>query len=188
MQFMISHNKSGFKDTSNFRMTEFVRLKKDTQLQKKDRKITQPPPPTKRPPPPPKIQMQKQKVNMVQPKMDMPNLDIPLQTERFKGSVMGNLSIGADKISTNIIPLVRTPPRYPVRAANRRIQGWVKVEFTITKTGTVSNAIIVEAQPPNTFDRAALTAIRKWKFKEKIIDGEAIEQRALQILEFKLSR
>jgi len=188
MQMMISNNQQGFEKTENIQMTEFVRLKRDTKLQTKDRNIPDEPPPEKRPPPP---KMQMQQVHVTQnnvPQMDMPNLDIPLQTSRFNGSALMGIQVGTGGISTNVIPLVRIPPRYPMRAANRRVEGWVKVEFTITTEGTVKDAVVIEAHPSKVFDRAALQAIKRWKFKAKIIGGEAFEQRAVQVLQFKLSK
>ncbi len=191
MQLMISNNQQGFKTTDNLQMTEFVRLKRETKLQKKDRKIPDEPPPEKRPPPP---KMQMQQVHMTKanvPQMNIPNLDIPLQTGAFSGSLITGVQMGVGeigKISTNLIPLSRIPPRYPMRAANRRIEGWVKIEFTITEQGTVKDAVVVDAQPKKIFNRAALQAIKRWKFKAKIIDGETFEQRAVQKLEFKLSK
>ena len=185
---MISNNQQGFEKTENLQMTEFVRLKRETKLQTKDRKMPEEPPPEKRPPPP---RMQMQQVHVTQnnlPQMDMPMLDIPLQTSQFSGSLIGDMQLGAGKISTNVIPLVRIPPRYPRRAANRGIEGWVKIEFTITGQGTVKDAVVVKAQPGNTFNRAALQAIKRWKFKAKVIDGETFEQRAVQVLQFKLSK
>jgi len=188
MQTMISNNQQGFEKTENLQMTEFVRLKRETKLQTKDRKVPDEPPPEKRPPPP-KIQMQQVHVTQNNlPQIDMPALDIPLQTSQFSGSLMGGVQLGVGTISTNVIPLVRIPPRYPMRAANRGIEGWVKIEFTITEQGTVKDAVIVDAQPGKTFNRAALQAIKRWKFKAKIIGGEAFEQRAVQVLQFKLSK
>jgi protein TonB len=189
MQTMISNNQQGFEKTENLYMTEFVRLKRETKLQTKDRKVPDEPPPEKRPPPP-KMQMQQVQVTQNNlPQMDMPNLDIPLQTDKFSGSLISGVQLGVGKISTNVFPLlVRIPPRYPMRAANRGIEGWVKIEFTITEEGTVKDAIVVDAQPGKTFDRAALKAIKRWKFKAKVIDGETFEQRAVQVLQFKLSK
>ncbi|HEY8036788.1 MAG TPA: energy transducer TonB [Methylobacter sp.] len=92
------------------------------------------------------------------------------------------------RISTGVIPLERIPPKYPARAADRHIEGWVKIEFTITTSGEVENAVVVEAEPAETFDDAALKAINQWKFKEKIVNGVAVEQRAVQTLQFKLTR
>jgi protein TonB len=188
MQFMIMNNQQGFKKTNNLKMVEFVRLKRETQLQTKDRKIPDKPPPKKQPPPPTMQVAQTSISQQKTPELAMPNLDLPLQTSRFSGPVIGGLQMGKGKISTNLIPLVRIPPRYPMRAQSRRIEGWVKVEFTITETGTVKNAKVVESQPSTVFDRAALKAIARWKFKPKSIDGAAIEQRAVQILQFKLAK
>ncbi len=182
------NNQQGFKKTDNLKMVEFVRLKRETQLQTKDRKIPDKPPPKKQPPPP-TMQVAQTSVSQHKiPDMAMPNLDLPLQTSRFSGPVVGGLQMGKGKISTNLIPLVRIPPRYPMRAQSRRIEGWVKVEFTITASGGVKNAKVVESQPSTVFDRAALKAIARWKFKPKIMDGAAIEQRAVQILQFKLAK
>jgi protein TonB len=92
------------------------------------------------------------------------------------------------KISTGVIPLERVPPVYPTRAVNRHIEGWVKIEFTITTSGTVEDAVVVMAEPTEIFDDAALKAINQWKFKEKIVNGVAVEQRAVQTLQFKLTK
>lgn len=185
---MISNNQQSFKKTDNLQMTEFIRLKRETKLQMKDRHIPDEPKPEKRPPPPSMVMQQVHVTQNVTPQMNMPKLDIPLQTKSFNGSSIQGIQLGTGGISTNVIPLVRVPPRYPMRAANRRIEGWVKIEFTITETGIVKDAVVIDSQPNRTFDRAALKAIKRWKFKAKIIGGEAFEQRAIQVLQFKLSK
>ncbi len=100
----------------------------------------------------------------------------------------GHGSDASKTVVSGVVPLVRVPPKYPVRAANRHIEGWVKVEFTIQTDGSVDNAAVVAAEPENIFDDAALTAISKWKFKEKIVNGVAVPQRAVQKLQFKLEQ
>ncbi len=190
MQYMISNNQQGLKKTDTLHMSEFVRLKRDTQIQSKDRLVPEKPKPQKRPVQP-KMQMHNATISQTTvPDMDMPNLDIPLQTNSFNASVLTGVQVGvgSGKLSTNVIPLVRIPPTYPMRAANRRIEGWVKIEFTITTEGTVKDAVVVGSQPGSIFNRAALKAIMRWKFKPHVIAGEAYEQRAVQTLEFKLSR
>jgi protein TonB len=92
------------------------------------------------------------------------------------------------RISTGVVPLERVPPKYPARAASRHIEGWVKIEFTITTNGEVENAVVVESDPPEIFDDAALKAINQWTFKEKTVNGVAVEQRAVQTLQFKLTQ
>jgi protein TonB len=84
--------------------------------------------------------------------------------------------------------MLRVQPKYPARALNRRIEGWVKVEFTVRADGSVGDATVVSAEPDAVFNEAALTAIGKWKFKEKIVNGVAVPQRAVQKLQFKLTQ
>lgn len=177
------------------KMVEFVRLKRETTLDKKQRSLPDEPPPEDRPPPPKMPLQQVQQVTTKAPDFDMPNLDIPLQSARFEGSLLNGLKAGAGaikadgiKFSNDIIPLVRVKPMYPMRAASRRIEGWVKVEFTITETGAVRDPKVIASKPNRIFDRAATKAILKWKFKPKVIEGRAVQQRATQTLEFKLNK
>ncbi len=48
--------------------------------------------------------------------------------------------------------------------------------FTITRVGTVDDARILRSDPPYVFDRAALQAIRKWRYNPKVEDGKAVER------------
>jgi protein TonB len=66
-------------------------------------------------------------------------------------------------------------------------EGWVKVAFTITARGTVTDAVVVESKPRRLFNRSALTAIRKWRFKPQVVDGKPVPVRATQVIEFKLA-
>jgi protein TonB len=99
---------------------------------------------------------------------------------------VGAADANTKTVISGVVPLVRVPPKYPMRAANRQIEGWVKIEFTISTTGTVTDAVVVDAQPADVFDDTALDAIKKWKFKEKLVNGVAVTQRAVQVLQFKL--
>ena len=65
-------------------------------------------------------------------------------------------------------------------------EGKVTIEFTISPSGAVINPMIINADPPEIFNAAALEAIQKWKFKPKIVDGKPTEQRAIQTIKFKL--
>ena len=48
------------------------------------------------------------------------------------------------------------PPNYPARARERGTEGWVDLEFTVSKDGTTRDAVVRAAEPTGTFDRAAL--------------------------------
>jgi periplasmic protein TonB len=77
------------------------------------------------------------------------------------------------------IPLVRIPPDYPPGA---NIEGWVKVQFSITAAGTVRDAFVVDARPKGVFDNAALKAIARWRYSPKVDGGVAVERVGLQTL------
>jgi protein TonB len=88
----------------------------------------------------------------------------------------------------DVIPLFKLKPRYPRRAARSGKEGWVKVAFTITERGTVTDAKVVESRPRRIFDRSAIKAIRKWRFRPMVVDGKAMSRQATQLIEFKLTQ
>lgn len=85
------------------------------------------------------------------------------------------------------IPLLRIEPAYPRKAARNRKEGWVKVAFTITERGTVIDPVVLESRPRRLFNRSAMTAIRKWRFRPRVIDGTPVSMRATQLIEFNLA-
>jgi len=151
----------------------------------KSRRIPKKPPPPKNPPPPPKMQISKtdQPVQNM-PRIDMPNLDVPLVGG--EGMFIGNFQSVDKTAEGDIIPVVVIRPMYPREAALSGIEGWVKVEFTITAIGTVQDPRVIDAEPARIFNREAIRAILKWKFKPRIVDGVAVDRRATQIIEFNL--
>ncbi len=151
----------------------------------KSRRIPQKPPPPKNPPPPPRMQVAKQDQSVQNmPVLDMPNLDVPLSGG--EGIFIGNFQQVDRKAEGDIIPVVVIRPMYPREAAISNIEGWVKVEFTITEVGTVKDPRVIEAQPARIFNREAIRAILKWKFKPRVVDGVAVERRATQVIDFSL--
>ena len=95
----------------------------------------------------------------------------------FEGEIGMNFSAPSDRTAT---PIVRIPPQYPERAAQRGIEGWVLIEFTITAAGTVADPIVVDADPQNVFNRSAVKAIARWKYRPKIVDGKPAPQYQMQ--------
>ncbi len=151
----------------------------------KERRKPPPPPPPKEPPPPPKMVVETPDQVTANLDLDMPSLDVPMGGTG--GPFLGSFRRPDPNEEGDVIPLVRIQPQYPREAAIRRIEGWVKVEFTITAAGTVSGPRVIESDPPRVFDREAIRSILKWKFKPRVIDGQATERRATQIIDFKLA-
>jgi protein TonB len=89
------------------------------------------------------------------------------------------LRLGSDR---DVTPMVRIAPAYPPSAETRGIEGWVQVQFTITAAGTVRDAVVVAAEPPNVFDKAALEAIARWRYNPRVDGGVAVERVGVQTL------
>ena len=143
------------------------------------------PPPPKEPPPPPKMQVSRMEPPVQNlPQMDLPKLDVPLVGG--EGMFIGNFQQVDRAAEGDIIPVVVIRPMYPREAAMSGTEGWVKVEFTITEAGTVKDPRVVDAKPPRIFNREAIRAILKWKFKPRVVEGVAVERRATQVIDFAL--
>ena len=163
----------------------FVRVdNSNDDVQTKKRKPPEPPPP-EAPPETPQLQQQLANVNP-NLNMNMPTIGVPINSGNgpFLGALnQGNGLAGFD---TDVIPIVRVAPNYPRNAKQARLEGYVTMSVTINPDGTVSNAEIMESNPPRLFDQAALDAIRRWKFRPKVVDGAPVAQRAKQTIEFTL--
>jgi protein TonB len=118
------------------------------------------------------------------PQMNMPNLDVPLVGG--EGMFIGNFQQVDPTAEGDIIPVVMIRPVYPREAMVDGIEGWVKIEFTITAIGTVKDPQVVDAEPARIFNREAIRAILKSKFKPRVIDGVAVDRRASLIIDFAL--
>jgi len=77
------------------------------------------------------------------------------------------------------VPLVKVAPRYPMRAAQRRLEGYVIVEFVVTTSGAVKDVVVVESTS-ELFEAAAIEAARKFKYKPRMVDGQPIEVSGVQ--------
>ena len=77
--------------------------------------------------------------------------------------------------TTDIIALAKVQPVYPPGAKRMGIEGYVIVEFTVTGTGTTKDVKVVAADPPGVFDRAALRAASRFKYKPRILENKPVE-------------
>ena len=78
-------------------------------------------------------------------------------------------------------------PTYPARARERGTEGWVDLEFTVAKDGTTRDALVRAAEPVGTFDRAALDAVKRWRYEPRVVAGNVVEQRVQTRLRFRLA-
>jgi protein TonB len=72
---------------------------------------------------------------------------------------------------SNII--YRVQPSFPPLARAARIQGAVRLRATISKTGTIENLSIVSGHPM--LVASAIEAVKKWRYRPYLLNGEPIE-------------
>jgi protein TonB len=72
------------------------------------------------------------------------------------------------------LPIVRVAPVYPARALSRGLEGYVDMSFTVTTAGTVRDPIVLFSTS-SLFDRAALRAVLKFKYKPRVVDGVPVD-------------
>jgi protein TonB len=112
------------------------------------------------------------------PALNIQRASVELDT----GLQLSNASIAAT--DGDYLPLVAIAPQYPTRAAQRGIQGWCLVSFTVDGLGNVveESIQVVDAEPTNIFDRSSLRAAARFKFQPRVVDGEGVNVDGVQYL------
>jgi TonB family protein len=64
----------------------------------------------------------------------------------------------------------RTVPTYPILARNARVEGVVLIEGTVNVSGRVENIHVVDGHP--LLVDAAIRAVKKWKYRPAILNGQ----------------
>ena len=60
---------------------------------------------------------------------------------------------------------------YPRAALRREIEGFVKIQVTLGETGRVIDAFVLEASPPNRFEKNALKFVRSLAYEPYQLNG-----------------
>jgi len=104
------------------------------------------------------------------PSLNIERASIDLDT----GLQLSNASISAT--DGDMLPLVAIAPQYPTRAAQRGIEGWCLVSFTVNGLGNVleDTIVVVDAEPSTMFDRSSIRAAGRFKFQPRVVDGQGV--------------
>lgn len=185
MFILISSKSNPLKPVSDYAILNFIQLKADSDLNVRSRSL---PKEKKIEPKPSSSQsFSREQINDINVSPTLVSDKISLNNFRFSsGPFLGN----PDQLTGDgdVVPIVRITPIYPRKAALKGIEGWVKLEFTITKDGTVSDVKVLDAKPRRIFNRAAIKSILRWKFKPRVVSGKAVARRATQTIEFRLQK
>lgn len=173
MQYLIATADRTLNEDAAGSLVDFVRVKRDESVKQRQLKPKKPPPPDAPPPQPPTPQLESLNANAEKIAIS----DVPVETDiEMTG---GGFSLGVGE--GDYLPIVKVAPIYPNRALTRGIEGYCVVQYTVTKQGTVKDPVVVEDQCTSSlFYSASLNAALKFKYKPRIMDGEAVEVPGVQ--------
>ncbi|NNC65295.1 MAG: energy transducer TonB [Gammaproteobacteria bacterium] len=163
MQLLIATGRGALSEATSFRVTDFVRVERTETIESKRDQPEKPPEPEQPPEMPTPSQAD--------------NFDNSMAVSMAAPAMDANLSVGGTGFAISdgeYLPIVKVAPVYPNRALTRGLEGYVVVEFTVTPQGTTRDAIVIESTS-SLFERAAVEAALKFKYKPRVIDGQAVE-------------
>jgi len=172
MQYLIETADRELNEGASGHLVDFVRLKRDESIQRRQLKPKKPPPPDAPPPQPPTPQL-----DSLDPNAEKIAISAaPVETDI---EMSGGFSLGVGE--GDYLPIVKVAPIYPQRALSRSIEGYCVVQYVVTKNGTIRDPFVVEDQCTSSlFHRASIQASLKFKYKPRVMDGQAVEVPGVQ--------
>ena len=116
----------------------------------------------------------------------LPEPPIPELFERQMRLRYPAIESDVSRVEGGAVPIVRVDPEWPREALMDGTEGYVRCEVLIGPDGSVLAVKVLEAAPGRLFVRNALRAVRRWKFKPRIVDGVAVERWATTSIVFRL--
>jgi protein TonB len=163
MQLMIATGQGALTYSQTFTVVDFVRVERNEVVETKQARPERPPEP-ERAPDVPSPQLSEGFDTQMSVSMAPP----VIETNPAGSSVGFGVSDG------DYLPIVKVSPVYPQRALARRLEGYVLLEFAVTRTGAVKDIVVVESTA-QIFERPAIEAALKFRYKPRVIDGESVE-------------
>jgi TonB family protein len=99
----------------------------------------------------------------------------PIQEERIAAAQVASKPEQRAVIATEPKRVHYVAPDYPQEALQKKLRGEVRVKITVGSDGKVRDAGVVSSNPSGVFDRAALAAVRRWRYQPGEVDGAAVE-------------
>ncbi|MEM1412941.1 MAG: energy transducer TonB [Pseudomonadota bacterium] len=168
MSSLILSGDQALDESGRAQLIDFVRLQREEASERKDRRPERP-------------EMDEQPPAPATPQTDSSAADNLLNVSDLAlpdgmGEGIGIGGLGFDSADGDYLPIVKIAPIYPQRALLREIVGICAVAYTVTTTGATRDVRVIESMCPNPiFYNSSIEAAKKFKYRPRIIDGEAVE-------------
>lgn len=114
-----------------------------------------------------------------------PSRHVPEAPSTFTGKTVED-SNKPSSLTKEPALLKRVAPEYPEDAVRKGIEGAVDLAFLVSPSGDVSDVTVVHAEPSGIFNRAAIAAVRRWKYQPRTVNGVAVQSEVQLRVTFKL--
>ncbi len=96
---------------------------------------------------------------------------------------------GQEHTDGTLSALVQIEPLYPRKASLEGLEGYVTLSFDVAADGSTQNIQVIDANPERVFNKAAIRALKKWKYRPATENGQVTASYRQQVtLEFKLEK
>ncbi|MEC9406713.1 MAG: TonB family protein [Pseudomonadota bacterium] len=163
MSALVAAGRNALTEAPKGRIVDFVRVPEPPQLRTEQPKPEKPPKPEIAPETP---QVQSETVKPSGNTVNIGSLSVDSE-------LAVDTSAGLSASDGEYLPIVKVAPQYPRRAQTRGIEGWVLLSFTVTETGAVVDPVVLDAEPAGVFEDAASKAVVRFKYKPRVINGQA---------------
>jgi protein TonB len=181
----MTHVRSGAEDIVAIPKVEFVRLRREMEIEARVREK------------PERLKPEQQPVTptLAVAQEDEGGFDLALDVKAIASGVGGQFgsagggggdgtagfAFSAGLTDREALPLVRVEPQYPPQARQRKLEGWVQVRFTISTAGSVKDAVAVKSSHA-LFERSAVQAVSRWKYQPQLRSGKPAEAPGQQVV------
>lgn len=181
MHALINSGKVPNAEADKLQTIDFVRLNRAFELEVK---VRTPPKMPEKPEPAPSTPTQQMQA------VAAPTLtNVAISNMSLENTTSVKAGFGLSTGDGEYLPIVKVAPMYPPGAQARGQEGWVLLEFTVTESGSVTDAVVIEAQPPGVFNEAAKRAVLKFKYKPRVENGKPIAVPHIQhLISFKMDK
>ena len=180
----LTNSRSVVDEAMSLSKVEFVRLRREVEIEERKRE---------------KPEREKPEQALVTPTLavaEQEGLDLGLDVQAIAAGLgaefgstagtggsggRGELALSSGLSDRAPLPLVRVEPQYPPQAARKGLEGWVQVQFTISIAGSVRDAVVLKSSD-SVFERAAITAVNKWKYQPQMKEGKPVETSEIRVV------
>ena len=166
MHYLIQSSDMALDQSNRVQMLDFVRIKREESVERKDRK-----------PPRPQLNESPDVPPMPDNQADASGQQLAVSVMPTDTSVdIGRGGIGFGSGEGDYLPIVKVAPIFPQRALAQGVFGECMVRYTVTTAGTVKDVEVLKEHCTSTmFYRSSIEAAKRFKYKPRIIDGVPVE-------------